>query len=125
ARAMTRLYDAHLQAVGLTLTQYSLLSNLIRRAPLSIHDLAAAMGMDRTSLSRTLTPLKDRGMIDFGSAADRRSKVVLVTEEGRRARQAAERHWRAAQDALQKKLGAEAVAEFHRLLDLTFERLTE
>ena len=123
SRSMTRLYDAHLQAVGLTLTQYSLLSKLIRCAPLSIHRLAATMGMDRTSLSRTLAPLKDRGMIEFGSAEDRRSKVVLVTAEGLRVRQAAECHWRAAQDDMQRRLGAETLAEFHRLLDLTFERL--
>lgn len=124
ARSMTRIYDAHLQADGLTLTQYSLLSNLARCGPPSIHELAALMGMDRTSLTRTLVPLESRGMLLVERGEDRRSKVVRLTPEGRRARLMAEGHWRAAQDEVENRLGAAELAGLHRSLDHAFERLS-
>lgn len=122
---MTRLYDAHLQVDGLTLTQYSLLFNLARCPSPSIHELAALIGMDRTSLTRTLVPLEERGLLQVERGEDRRSKVVRLTPEGRRVRQAAECHWRAAQDEIQRRLGAGPLAELHRLLDDAFAQLAE
>jgi len=54
---VTRIYDTHLQPVGLTLTQYSVLSNLARGGPPSVNGMAEMLGMDRTTLTRTLKPL--------------------------------------------------------------------
>jgi DNA-binding MarR family transcriptional regulator len=122
-RCVTRIYDSHLQADGLTLTQYSLLSNLARCTPPSIQELADVMGMDRTSLSRTLAPLEARGMVRVDRGQDRRSKVVVLTPDGREARSTAESHWRAAQDEIQSRLGPVALAELHQQLDHAFERL--
>lgn len=120
---MTRLYDAYLQPDGLTFTQYSLLAHLLRDPSPSIHELAAMMGMDRTSLTRTLAPLTTRGMVAFGAGADRRSKLVRLTEEGRRIHSLAKIHWRAAQEEIQMRLGADELGQLHRLLDHAFERL--
>jgi DNA-binding MarR family transcriptional regulator len=120
---MTRIYDAHLQADGLTLTQYSLLANLARSLPPSIHELAALMGMDRTSLTRTLAPLQARGMLRVEPGLDRRRKLVRLTPEGRLLRLTAECRWQAAQDEIQSRLGDVALAALHQQLDHAFELL--
>ena len=44
ARHVTQLYDRHLAHVGLRATQYSILARLSRLGPLSINELASAMG---------------------------------------------------------------------------------
>jgi DNA-binding MarR family transcriptional regulator len=120
---MTQVYDAYLAPAGLTLTQYSLLANLVRRDPPQIHELGRVMGMDRTTVSRNLRPLLDRGLLSVGAGPDRRSRIVHVTGAGRALFDQAERLWRAAQDEIRVRLGDSNVGELHRLLDLSFDKL--
>lgn len=123
ARRMTQIYDSHLAPVGLTLTQYSLLANLVRRVPPSVHELAEVMGMDRTTVTRNLKPLIARGLLHLTPGADRRSKCVAVTQEGQDVWLQAKTFWRAAQTAIETRLGGETVAELHQVLDDSFDRL--
>ncbi|WP_158240753.1 MarR family winged helix-turn-helix transcriptional regulator [Telmatospirillum siberiense] len=120
---MTRLYDAHLKVVDLTLTQYSVLAKLTGDVAPDMHRLAAVMGMDRTSLSRTLAPLEARGLIESAPGDDRRSRIVRLTETGKLLHREAEHHWRAAQDEIRERMGGRDLAQLHRLLDLVCERL--
>lgn len=124
-RRMTQVYDAHLAPIGLTLTQYSLLANLVRRGPPSLHELAGIMGMDRTTLTRSLKPLATRGLLTVKPGQDRRSKEVQLTAAGTALWEQARPLWRAAQAEIERRLGATAVAELHRSLDQGFERLGE
>jgi DNA-binding MarR family transcriptional regulator len=123
SRRMTQIYDAHLAAVGLTLTQYSLLAHLVRIEPPSIHGLADIMGMDRTTLSRNLKPLLARELVMQKTCADRRSRRIALTETGEALWGQAKPLWRAAQNEIQQRLGDHDTAELHRLLDDTFARL--
>jgi DNA-binding MarR family transcriptional regulator len=123
ARRMTQIYDAHLAPSGLTLTQYSLLANLVRRDPPTVHVLAEVMGMDRTTLTRNLKPLLTRGLLVFTPGTDRRSKCIQVTPEGQSVWAQAKTLWRLAQDEINSRLGDGDVAELHRRLDEGFERL--
>lgn len=122
---MTRLYDAHLKAVDLTLTQYSLLAKLAGGVVPNMRELAAVMGMDRTSLTRTLAPLQARGLLDLAPGGDRRSRIVCLTEAGRSARREAEGYWHAAQEEICARLGGQDLTQLHRLLDLVCERLAD
>jgi DNA-binding MarR family transcriptional regulator len=57
---MTAVYDGHLAEVGLTVGQYALLVNIgAETMPLS--RLARRTATDRTTLTRTLTPLIKAG----------------------------------------------------------------
>lgn len=120
---MTQIYDAHLAAVGLTLTQYSLLAHLVRIDPPTVHGLADIMGMDRTTLTRNLKPLLARGLLEHHSCQDRRCRRVCVTPEGQELYAQAKPLWRAAQNEIQTRLGDQDTAQLHRLLDDTFSRL--
>jgi len=53
----------------------------------------------------------------MGEGADARSRLVHITEAGREVRRHAQRRWKAAQLALNDKLGAATVAALQGLLD--------
>ena len=128
-RIVTQDYDAELDGLGLKITQYSLLSHVLKLGPIRSVDLAKAMSMDSSTLSRNLKPLIAEGWLAIENGADARSHLIAITEPGRSKRQEAQRHWRTAQERLNKKLGATRAASLHKLLDealllLTPERST-
>jgi len=125
ARQVTRIYDTHLQPSGLTLTQYSILTNLARGGPPSVNGMAEMLGMDRTTLTRTLKPLAAAGLLVVGLGDDRRSKRIALTDHGRSTWELANPLWRAAQDDLETRLGTVQVAALHQLLDDSFTTLNE
>ncbi|MFP3758107.1 MarR family transcriptional regulator, partial [Cupriavidus sp. SIMBA_020] len=63
ARHVSQLYDRHLANVGLTITQFSLLGRLKRAGPMTMKQLADTMRMQRTTLVRTIQPLRRNGLI--------------------------------------------------------------
>jgi DNA-binding MarR family transcriptional regulator len=60
-RRVSRLYDAQLAPAGLKTTQYSLLSHVVTLGPLRPGELARAMNMDASTLTRNLRPLQAAG----------------------------------------------------------------
>jgi DNA-binding MarR family transcriptional regulator len=100
ARAVARVYEAALARAGLTITQFAVLRALQRHggaAPLS--RLAEEMVLERTSLYRTLTPLRRAQLVRFVGTADRRSKAVALTRAGRTRIAEALPHWETAHGA--------------------------
>ena len=63
-RKITGIYDRHLLADELTVSQYSLLSRIGKYGPLGVIPLANYMGMDRSTMSRNLKPLIAAGWIE-------------------------------------------------------------
>ena len=122
-RRMTQHYDVRLAPAGLRVTQYSLLANLCRGGPATMSALAAAMEMDRTTLTRNLKPLADAGFVAVAAGDDARERLVAATELGRRAWLAAREQWRRAQDEVNRVLGVGKVAALHELLEESLARL--
>ena len=122
SRRVTRVYDAHLAQAGIRTTQYSLLSSAAR-APRTVSDLAAEMGMDRTTLTRNLRPLLANGWVRLDVGKDPRSRMVEVTAKGLAARKAASAQWRKAQRELQEALGGRFVAQLHSAVDTALAKL--
>lgn len=116
-RRVNRLYDAEVGKTGLRGTQYSLLSHVAKLAPVRPVDLARAMKVEPSTLTRNLRPLIAAGYVTLGAGADARSRLVNVTPEGREKRQEAQRRWRVAQESLNARLGAARVVALHALLD--------
>jgi DNA-binding MarR family transcriptional regulator len=123
-RRVSQHYDRVVGACGLKTTQYSLLSHIERLGPVRPSDLAAAMTMDASTLTRNLQPLVERGWAEVGPGADGRSRLVVITASGRAKRADAQRAWKRAQLALNEQLGAARVAELHALLDDCLAALT-
>lgn len=122
-RRITQHYDAEVSQSGLKTTQYSLLSHVAQLGPTRPVDLAAAMKMTPSTLSRNLQPLIAAGWLVLGAGVDARSRLVRITGEGLVKRSEAQRHWRVAQQKLNAQLGAERVAALHGLIDDSLELL--
>lgn len=116
-RQVARHYDTEVTKSGLKTTQYSLLSHVVHLGPLRPSDLAHAMNIDASTLTRNLKPLIAAGWLIQGEGPDARSRLIAVTEAGRKKRTEAQRHWRAAQEKLNALLGIERVIALHALID--------
>lgn len=122
-RRVSQHYDAEMSRCGLKTTQYSLLSHVLKLGPLRPGDLALAMKMQPSTLTRNLRPLLDAGWVSLEPGTDGRSRSVSITESGRAKRQEAHRCWKTAQLALNEILGLERVLALHALVDESLERL--
>jgi DNA-binding MarR family transcriptional regulator len=116
-RRVSQHYDRVVSACGLKTTQYSLLSHIEQLGPIRPSDLAAAMAMDASTLTRNLQPLVASGWAAIGPGADARSRLVIATPAGRAKRAEGQREWKRAQLALNEQLGAARVAALHALLE--------
>jgi DNA-binding MarR family transcriptional regulator len=116
-RRVSQHYDAELAKAGLKATQYSLLGHVLKLGPVRPGDLARAMGVDPSTLTRNLKPLVVAGWLLVESGSDDRSRTVTITDAGRAKRSEAQRFWRAAQDKVNQTLGAERVLALHSLID--------
>lgn len=106
ARQVTNLYDDALAPTGLRITQYSLLATVDGHGSVPMTDLATMLSMDRTTLTRNLTPLQRDGLVSLRLAGHGRTKLVGITERGRRRLLEAFPYWNGAQ-----KRSQEAVRE--------------
>jgi DNA-binding MarR family transcriptional regulator len=109
ARALTRAFDRQLRPYGIRATQFSILTNLLLRGPLTIGELAECLGLDRTTLTRNLALIEAEGWVEIRPGADARSRVVAATQAARSAVTAALPAWRTAQRAAMAVAGPGAV----------------
>ena len=123
-RRVAQRYDAEVGKTGLRGKQYSLLSYVVKLAPLRPGDLAREMKIDASTLTRNLKPLIDAGWVTLDAGADGRSRLVNITPAGREKRQEAQRRWRTAQEGINQVLGAERVLALHALIDESMDLLS-
>jgi DNA-binding MarR family transcriptional regulator len=124
-RRVSQHYDREMAKIGLKTTQYSLLSQVLHRGPIRPGDLAKAMVLDASTLTRNLKPLVAAGWLTIVSGIDSRSHLVGLTEAGREKRSEAQRRWKVAQESLNELLGVERVLALHELIDGSLERFAE
>ena len=124
-RRVSTHYDAEMAKAGLKTTQYSLLSHVLKLGPLRPGELARAMTMDASTLTRNMKPLVTTGWIALDAGSDARSRVVSITKAGRDKRNEAQPHWKAAQDSINQLLGAQRVQALHSLVDESLGLLTD
>ena len=105
ARVVTRAYDDALRSTGLRASQISVLAAVGARGALSIKSLADTLQMERTTLTRNLRPLKERGYVVLAAERRYRSRVLTLTPSGRAALLAALPLWEDAQRAVRRRLG--------------------
>ena len=117
-RRVTAVYDRALAVVDMRVTQYSLLSHLRRLRGASMSELADALDMDRTTLTRNLKPLIDAGWVEIlACEQDARRRTVHITPAGDAQFQAARSHWRRAQAEVNAVIGAGELTALHALID--------
>ena len=105
ARIVTQRYDRSLQPAGIKATQFTLLQALVIAGNISQGKLGEVLGLDSTTLTRTLALLRKKGWIQTRPGQDRREVRLSLTAEGKRKYQSALRYWQSAQKQLQTALG--------------------
>jgi DNA-binding MarR family transcriptional regulator len=127
-RLATQIFEAHLQPARLTVGQFGVMAQLygcsLWRAPMTMKELANVLGMDPTTLNRTLKPLEAQAFVATGADPnDRRARCVQLTAPGRDRLAQAMPLWRAAEDELRRTVGADATLALNGLLGLAGEKL--
>jgi DNA-binding MarR family transcriptional regulator len=100
---LSRGFRSASSAHGLSPSQLSVLSSVVRAGPVGVSALAAGEGLNPTLLSRVVGRLEEQGLVQRSAgAADRRCVVVGPTADGRR---------------MQARIRAERGALLHERLD--------
>jgi DNA-binding MarR family transcriptional regulator len=128
ARLATQVFEAHLHPASLTVGQFGVMAQLygasLWRAPMTMKALANVLGMDPTTLNRTLKPLEAQGLVTIRpDPDDRRARQIHLTMAGRERLAQAMPLWRAGDDELRRTVGAEAAVALNGLLGLAGEKL--
>ena len=100
SRAVTQHYEASFRGSGLRATQFTLLAVLAQIGPLPLGELAAQLGLERTSLTRNLRPLEKKGYVSELADEDQRVRRIAITKKGEAAAMAALDAWKNAQDTV-------------------------
>ena len=123
-RRVSQHYDLEMARIGLKTTQYSLLSYVVKLGPIRPGDLAQAIKMEASTLTRNLKPLIAAGWVELAAGMDGRSRLVTATEAGRDKRTEAQRRWKVAQEGLNQALGVQRVIALHALINESLELLS-
>ncbi len=121
SRRVSQLYDRLLAPAGLRATQYMLLRQVERLAPISLLPLAKIMIMDRATLGHNIRPLQAHGYLSLAVGKDRRSRELCLTEQGRRILARAKPLWERAQATFETEIGQDEAAKLRMMLNRVAE----
>jgi DNA-binding MarR family transcriptional regulator len=99
ARLVTQLYSDEMSQ-KLEPTQFSLLSALSQEPGANQARLGRALGLDKTTMSRSLRLMETHGWIEPGTTADQRERGFQLTPLGRKLFRETKPRWQQAQAKL-------------------------
>lgn len=105
ARAITKIFEAGLRPHGLRATQFSILAVLVLKGPTRVGEMGEVLGLDRTSVTRTVSIMERNGWVAFGETGDARERLLRVTPSGRQKLDDAYPAWKKAQDRVGREFG--------------------
>lgn len=110
-RQISRFYDAHLEPVGLRITQFLTLSALNEVGSIAVHVLAERLDIERTAMGKMVGYLERDGLVSIKpSPADGRSRLITLTAAGRRLHDKAAPLWNEAQRQFEQLNGRSQVS---------------
>ena len=98
-RLISRVYNEALSARALTVSQFNILTVIVRREPVAPHQISAVLQIEKSTLSRNIDLMRRKGWIITKSTG--RRSLISVTEKGRNVYKNALPSWK---DAQQKAL---------------------
>jgi DNA-binding MarR family transcriptional regulator len=111
SRIVTSVYDDSLSAVGLKVSQFSVLNAVASREDTQPAELAKFLEMDESTLSRNVARMCARGWLRLEPGEDdRRSHQIAITDVGRALLRKSYPAWQQAQSQIAHKLGPDGVA---------------
>jgi len=122
-RAVTQLFDEALKPCGLYATQFTLLAAISSWNDATITELSKALIMDRTTLTRNLSPLQKKGWVEVTPGADKRTRTLSLTRSGKKLLKNAMNYWNQVQNQVVKTLGKGNWEELLDNLSFTVKKL--
>ena len=118
-RVVARRFDGALRPLGLTMPQVEILASLVLQdAPVRPSELAEVLMAERSTVSRNLAALGDRGWVEAAEVSPTgRSMAFAATPEGERVFASAREAWAEAQASVVGSLGPETAATLDAWLD--------
>jgi DNA-binding MarR family transcriptional regulator len=111
SRDLTRVFEKAMRGSGVLGTQFTLLATLVQTGPLPTTRLADFLGLERTTLTRNLSPLVRKGLVRIDDGEDRRVHKVAITTAGEETARRAFPFWKKAQDAALAASAASGAAQ--------------
>ena len=110
ARRITQFLEQRMEGSELSFAQFGLMAEIASAADDTITALAEHMGLDQSTLSRTLRTLEGEGLIEITVVeSDQRKRMVWLTEKGARRLEASLVSWRQAHAELGKLVSTDLV----------------
>jgi DNA-binding MarR family transcriptional regulator len=110
-RQISRFYDARLEPAGLRITQFLTLAALNEVGNAAVNALAERLDIERTAMGKMVGILERDGLVRIQpSPTDGRSRLIELTEAGRRRHAEAAHLWYEAQRQFEQLNGAGNVA---------------
>ena len=105
-RGVTQVYDNAVGPSGLRITQLPIFVGLASEGDLPLTVFADALALDRTTLTRNLKVLEDRGLIrTYEHEDDARVRMVAITLEGSALLTGALERWEEVQKHVESQFG--------------------
>jgi len=125
SRLLSQLYEDALRPLGMRATQFTILQSLALAGEVTQGQLGQMLGMDSTTLTRTLTIVSREGWIAKGRGEDRREWRMRLSKRGEAQFKIALPHWQKAQDRLRGQLGNRLSDNLMTLTNEVTKSLTE
>jgi DNA-binding MarR family transcriptional regulator len=113
-RAVTKIYNQALRPHGLTISQMNILVAASYLGQAKQQDICKALHLEKSTLSRDLARMRERGWITESPGDDGRSSLLRVTAQGGKLLQRAIPAWRQAQQQATALLGEREIAAISR-----------
>ena len=117
SRIITRIYDDALRPLGLTASQFTLLTSLALQDGVTASEVGFDLDIEKSTLSRNLKRLLALGLIEMDPPAGRRGRGLHLTPKGHEAIRTAYPLWRATQAKAEGTLGQNGRQSLDGLLE--------
>ncbi|MBI1221108.1 MAG: MarR family transcriptional regulator [Bacteroidetes bacterium] len=117
-QVVSRMYNTEANLHNLTISMGHFLLNVDSHEGSYASDIAPALGMESTSLSRLILSLEQKGLIQrIPNEDDRRRIRIVLTDKGRASKELAKNVVRNFNHAVELKIGKDRITEFFNALD--------
>lgn len=116
SRIVTRVYDDALRPLGITASQFTLLTQLAQQDGITAVEIGHTLDIEKSTLSRNLKRLLALGLITMDPPAGRRGRGLHLTPKGEGVIAKAYPVWRDAQMKTVRVLGPESRTTLDALL---------
>jgi DNA-binding MarR family transcriptional regulator len=116
SRIITRVYDDAMRALGITASQFTLLTQLAGEDGITAVEIAFTLDIEKSTLSRNLKRLLALGLIIVAPPAGRRGRGLHLTPKGQAMIMEAYPIWQGAQQKAVRMMGPDSRTTLDGLL---------